>query len=226
VLTAVLYLPVHAIRATILLLPSGTCGQQPYWPLIESLVCAGHAVAVADVRGIGAVEMRKRNHRDGFIFRSTEYRVAADMFLLGSSQVAARTFDVLRHSHCLRCRPELAHVASIGLYACGPMAIYGLCAAAVDDGLGPCWFADLPASWDLLFSGHPIDPARCCEATLAPEFRGRVDIPHLLCLAGQAGRRPVQHVGTQDAKAMPTDQIMQFLSPGFEGQSVRTEATA
>lgn len=193
--------------ATILLLPDSTCGQTPWQELIAGLVAAGHLVIVPDLRGIGAVAMHQRNRATGHQPKSTEFRNASDLFMLGTSQVALRTADLLRQVDHLRLRPEPCARQPVGLFAAGGPAIYGMCAAAVDDAFGPCLFHGCLASWDDAFAGGRRDHDLFSEAFLAPEFAGRVDIPDLLRLAGREGARKVALADPRRADGSPASTI-------------------
>jgi len=96
IVTGVVYMPPSSItRAALLLMPDGTLGQTPYMDRIHERLADGYLVMVFDPRGTGAVRMRQRNPGEGLAFRSTEFRVANDHFMLGTSIAAQRTYGNL-----------------------------------------------------------------------------------------------------------------------------------
>lgn len=182
--TAIVYLPPHRPRGGLLLLiPDGTEGQQPFAKAIQEHLADGQLVMVFDVRGTGAVRMHRRMEGNGLGFRSTEFRVASDHFLLGTSLAARRAYDVRRALQYLRARPELSGGAPVALAGHGWPAIYGLLAAAVEADLAGCTLAGLPDSWAQAFELRPPEPERISESLILPELGGRADIPDLLRLA-------------------------------------------
>ncbi len=184
--TAVLYRPRPTPSgAALMLVPDGTEGQQPYAQTIASLVEEGRVVMVFDPRGTGAVRMRRRNHGDGYAFRSTEFRVAKDHFMLGTSIASRRSFDILMALRFLRSYCDLPAGTSISLMADGPPAIWGLLAAAADGGLAGCSLSGLAGSWTEAFQPQPPDSERLSEPLIAPELKGVFDIPDLLRLAAE-----------------------------------------
>lgn len=207
ILTAVFYFPAsEPSEATLLLLPEGTLGQEPARELIDALIQANQLVMIPDLRGMGAVKVRRRSRGLGYDFKSTEFRVANDLFLLETSQVALRTFDLLRHLEYLRQRLHPSPIARIHLAAAGGPAIYAMCAAALDDTLASCLFYSCLASWQSVFNAVPRDTDLAAEAFIAPEFGGEVDIPEILRLAGRDGKRPVgvADIRRADGRADPT----------------------
>lgn len=187
IVTGVLYRPRQTITgATLLLIPDGTQGQEPYTATLIRLLEEGRMVFVFDPRGTGAVTMRTRNTGQGLAFRSTECRVSNDHFLLGTSLASRRAFDVLRALAYLRNRPELTPACPIDLIAHGRVSLYGLIAAAVDGDLTRCEFSGLPESWSEAFDLTAPRPERISESLILPELQGDVDLSELqrLCNAG------------------------------------------
>ena len=133
-----------------------------------------------DVRGTGAARMRKRTRRptDGFESGGTEFRAASDLFMLGTSVLSARVFDVLRGFDALRARPDLPADAPIELVAAEFMAIYGLFAAVIETGFSPCRFINMLSTYDGVFHTlRQYAPNVVSQATLAPELAGRLGHP-------------------------------------------------
>ncbi len=179
--TAVLYRPSGLIRGAVLLLvPGGTEGQEGWEGTIGDIVADGRIVMVFDPRGTGAVKMRSRNHADGFEFRSTEFRVANDHFMLGTSLASRRAYDILRALEYLRRHAGLPDAADIEMIASGPPALWGLAAAVADGRLAGCSFSGLPRTWGEAFGPAPPDPERISESLIMPELKAAVDIPDLL----------------------------------------------
>ncbi len=182
--TAVIYRPQGEISgAELLLIPGGTEGQEPYKEEIRRLINQQRMVMIFDVRGTGGVRMRARNNADGYNFKSTEFRVANDHFMLGSSLAAKRAFDVLRGLEFLRTRSGLPEGAPTGLSGYGPPSIWGLLAAAVDGSVDACSFSGIPESWEQAFSRRPPDRTCISEPLILPELRGLIDIGELMTLA-------------------------------------------
>ncbi len=187
IVTGVLYQPASTVKqATLLLIPDGTEGQAPYAGRIRELLAAGHAVLVFDPRGTGAVRMRQRNWNEGLTFRSTEFRVASDHFLLGTSIAAQRTCDVLRACAWLRSLEGIPSGVPVQIEAHGWPAIYGLLAAAADDDAVAGPLTGLPDSWEETFIEQRRDPERLSEPLIVPELRGELDLCDLRRLAGGA----------------------------------------
>ncbi|MEX2606838.1 MAG: hypothetical protein WD708_05790 [Kiritimatiellia bacterium] len=174
-------------RAVLLVIPDGTEGQDPYADFIRERLEAGQLVMVFDVRGTGAVKMHTRNGGKRLEFRSTEYRVAGDHFMLGTSLAARRAHDVLQTLRYLRGREDIGTGTPIELTAYGRPAIYALLAAAVDENLAACTFEGLPGSWAEAFEEKTPQPERISESLILPELAG-IDI-HDLVLLAKAGKK-------------------------------------
>ena len=177
--TAVLYRPLETAGATLLLIPGGTEGQGPYVGKISSLIAEERLVMVFDPRGTGAVRMRSRNTGEGYEFRSTEFRVANDHFMLGTSLASRRAFDVLRALEFLRTRYGFSGQGEIDLIAHGAPSLWGLTAAAVDGDMGNCSFSGLPDTWAEAFTNCPPARERISESFILPELEGAFDVPWL-----------------------------------------------
>src|SRR5690606_34883261 len=135
-------------------------GQGPYTDFIQERVAAGQLVMVFDVRGTGAVKMHIRNDRNGLAMRSTEYRVASDHFMLGTSLAARRAHDLLQALRYLRSREDIGAERPVEMAAYGWPAIYALLAAALDGGLVECTFEGVPESWAEAFEAKIPQPER------------------------------------------------------------------
>ncbi len=186
IVTAVLYKPHGALSgAALLLIPDGTEGQEPYKEEIKRLLESKKMVMVFDVRGTGAVRMRKRNRAEGYAIKSTEFRVANDHFMLGTSLAAKRAFDVLRAIEFLRVEAGSDQGIPIELSAHGAPAIWGLLAAASKGDLDACSFSGIPDSWETAFSYRPPERNSVSEPLIVPELSGEADIDDLMKLALQ-----------------------------------------
>lgn len=184
-ITAVLYLPSQPpARAVLLLIPAGTEGQEKYAGRIHELLESGALVMVLDVRGTGAVRMHQRNSGQGLEFKSTEFRVANDHFLLGTSLASKRTFDVLRGLEYLRQRSDISPTTPMELEAHGWPGIYAVLAAPIDGEIGDCRLYDGLDTWDHAFELRRPDSGCLREPTLLPELKGQYDLGTLVKLAG------------------------------------------
>ncbi len=182
--TAVVYVPHdRPRRAALLLIPDGTEGQEAYRDAIAERAGSGQLVMVFDVRGTGAVRMHRRNAGEGLAFRSTEFRVASDHFLLATSLAARRAYDVKRALEYLRQRPDVGDATPVEIAAHGWPAIYGLLAACTEPSLAPSTFDGLPDSWSAAFAPSPRQPERIAEPLIVPEFAGAADLADLRRLA-------------------------------------------
>ncbi len=180
IVTAVVYTPfVPVTQATLLLIPDGTQGQTPYMDRILERLTDGHLTMVFDPRGTGAVRMRQRNLGEGLAIKSTEFRVANDHFMVGTSIAARRVYDVLRACAYLQARAERPHSSPVEIEAHGWPAIYGLLAAAAADGVVAGALTGLPDSWEDLFLIENRDPDRFSEPLIVPGLRGDIDLAEL-----------------------------------------------
>lgn len=109
--------------------------------LIKGLVAAGNKVLVLDFRGIGGVQARKLDRH------GTEYRLVYIAYLLGTSLVGMRTYDVLRGIDYLRLRDDV-DFGRLGLYAKGQAAVYGLFAAVLSSDVQRVALEDLLCSYE------------------------------------------------------------------------------
>lgn len=186
IVTGVVYTPAGPVTQTVLLLiPDGTQGQTPYLDRIRERLTGGHQVMVFDPRGTGAVRMRQRNAATGLAFKSTEFRVANDHFMLGTSIAARRAYDALRAAAWLRGRAGGAQPSLVQIEAHGWPAIYGLLAAAAGDGVTAGPMTGLPDSWEAVFAKESRDPDRFSEPLVVPALRGDIDLADLRRMAGE-----------------------------------------
>lgn len=188
--TAVVYTPaMDPVSAVLLLIPGGTEGQRAFAAEIERRVEAREVVMVFDVRGTGAVQMRRRNHAEGLAFRSTEYRVANDHFLLGTSLAARRAYDVRCALKYLRGRGDVGEDLPLNVAGYGWPAIYGVLAACTEPGLASSLFEGLPISWAAAFETPAPQPDEIAEALILPSLAGIFDIADLSRLAAHGSGR-------------------------------------
>jgi len=198
-LSAVLYRSTNPAprRVSVMLLSDGTAGQEPYWGHIRERIAAGDAVYVPDLRGLGAVRMHQSTAQ------GQESRAACDLFMLGTSMAAWRSWDLLRHLAFLRSGPALPGLDGIALEAFGGVAVYGMLAAVLDGRFAECRFEECLATWDDAFGGGPLDESLFGPPFVAPELRGRVDITDLVRLIDRDGACPVTFARTRRADGTP-----------------------
>jgi len=97
---------------------------------------------IFDVRGTGAVESRPLNPENPP--HDSEYRLACDAFMMGSSTLGLRVFDALRGYDYLRTRGD---VEDIGIYGIGSGAVISFFAAALEKGFQELTFEDMLYSY-------------------------------------------------------------------------------
>ncbi|HIE14223.1 TPA: hypothetical protein EYP70_03010 [Candidatus Bathyarchaeota archaeon] len=99
---------------------------------IKRILDKGKKILVLDVRGTGGVKVRRVSPYDesyGFKWsKGTEFKLSYTCFLLGSSLLGMRVFDVLRCIDYLKLRRDL-NFDELQIYGEGRAALYGFFAA-------------------------------------------------------------------------------------------------
>lgn len=163
---------------TVLLLDHGTDDLSDYRTDVVALARERGLVLIFDPRGVGGVRARTvntplANGGEYYAIHGTEYKLASDALMLGTSLIALRVFDVLRASEYLRDR--LGDV-TLGIIGAGTGAIHALYAAVADPTFQSLLIEDVPAF-------HERATTR--ETTVDPGLNvydvvGKLDIPQLL----------------------------------------------
>jgi hypothetical protein len=165
---------------------------------LESRLRRGHRIFVFDVRGTGAVESRPLN-ADGSPHGS-EFRLACDASMMGSSLLGLRVFDVLRGFDYLKSRGD---VGEIGIYGIGSGAILSFFAAALEEGFRELTFEDMLYSYRNFIQTRFYSWRTCNPKILAWGLLRYFDIVDILpCLSP----RSTYFVNPRDAygEAIPT----------------------
>ena len=117
-------------QTDVLLLENGTNDGEAERSRIESLLRQGHRLFIFDPRGVGAVESRP--FARGGSPHHQEYRAGCDAYMMESSTLGARVFDVLRAFDYLVTRDDV-NSKRIGVHGVAGGAIWAYLAAALDE---------------------------------------------------------------------------------------------
>ncbi|RLE72886.1 MAG: hypothetical protein DRJ45_01065 [Thermoprotei archaeon] len=112
--------------------------------LIESFLEKGYNAFILDVRGIGGVKTRKINPAGLYDIYGTEFKLTYDSYMLSTSTLAMRVYDVIRGIDYLFMRED---VKDIGIYGNGRGAIYSFFASAMDDRISEMFFENMLYSY-------------------------------------------------------------------------------
>lgn len=162
---------------TILLLDRGTDDLPDYRTDVAALARERGLVLLFDPRGVGGVRARNvntplANGGKYYDVHGTEYKLASDALMLGTSLIALRVFDVLRASEYLRDR--LGDV-TLGIVGAGTGAIHALYAAVADSTFQSLRIEDVPAFHERATRQITVDPGLNIYDVV-----GELDIPQLL----------------------------------------------
>lgn len=162
---------------TILLLDRGTDDLPDYRMDVASMARERGLVLVFDPRGVGGVRARDintplANGGEYYDVHGTEYKLASDALMLGTSLVALRVFDVLRAGEYLRNR--LGDVP-LGIVGAGTGAIHALYAAVADPLFQSLLIEDVSAFHERATREIPVDPSLNIYDVV-----GELDVPQLL----------------------------------------------
>lgn len=173
---------------TVTLLPHGTVDIEDYEDSVNQWAHERGVVLVFDPRGIGGVRSREvntplANGGEYFDYHGTEYKLASDALMTGTSLLALRTFDVLRAIDYLRHRTDSEQ---LGIVGAGDRSFSALYAAVADSDVASVTVEDVPSFRD-----------RATTEEITPNFGltafdvvGEFDVPQLLtALEGRTVRR-------------------------------------
>ncbi len=144
---------------------------------VAALVAEYGSVLVFDPRGVGAVRGREIPIpswvEDYYGIYGTEFKLAYDALLLGTSLFAMRVYDVLRATEFLRSATGADRVSFVGE---GVGAYHALYAAAVDRDVEVVDLSDLGPSFAEMATSreYPYDPRLTVYDVV-----GSCDVPHL-----------------------------------------------
>jgi cephalosporin-C deacetylase-like acetyl esterase len=137
--------------AVLVLLEEGTNGIPQEESLIRSLAEDGRRVLLLDVRGTGGVRTRAINSRFYNSLHGTFFKLCYDSFMLGTSLLAMRVYDVTRGLDYLTSRGDI-DPTNVSLYARRKMAIYGYLASVLDERVRAVQLEDMLISYENLVS--------------------------------------------------------------------------
>ncbi|WP_435361690.1 prolyl oligopeptidase family serine peptidase [Haloarchaeobius sp. DFWS5] len=163
---------------TIVLLPHGTDDIDAYRDDVDEWARKRGVVLVFDPRGVGGVRSRNvntplANGGTYFDYHGTEYKLASDALMTGTSLLAMRTFDVLRAADYLR---ERIGCERLGIVGAGRMMFPALYAAVADAEFVAVTLDDVPTFRDRATTAE-IDPVFGLNVF---DVVGRFDVPQLL----------------------------------------------
>lgn len=142
------------LPVTIAVWDGGTYGIREHIDWIRSTCDAGRTVMVLDVSGSGLLTPHTLNQRDPLEFYEILHKLTCDLYWLGDSLAALRTFDVLRAIDVLEELPDL-DTSSIRLYGYGRHGMYALLASALDDRIGDFdWYKSIASIGDWVKSKY------------------------------------------------------------------------
>lgn len=120
------------IPVTIALWDDGSANLQPHFGWIRQTCSLGRAVMVLNVSGVGNIEPNNINSAPSKDFLGTIAKLTMELFWLGDSLAALRTYDVLRSLDAINEIPGLDG-SDIQVLACGVHRLYGQLAAKLDN---------------------------------------------------------------------------------------------
>ena len=154
---------------------------------VRALAAEYGTVLVFDPRGVGAVRGRAIPIppwiEDYYGIYGTEFKLAYDALLLGTSLFGMRVYDTLRAAEFLRSETGAERVSFVGE---GVGASHALYAAAVDRDVGAVTLRDLGPSFDEMATAreYPYDPRLTVYGVV-----GTCDVPHVLAALEDRGVR-------------------------------------
>ncbi|MHB0878758.1 MAG: alpha/beta hydrolase family protein [Anaerolineae bacterium] len=170
-------------QTVLVLLPDGSEGLEAERPHLERLLAEGNRLFVFDVRGIGAVCSRPVNPQGVWAIYGTEFKLACDAMMMGTSTLGLRVHDVTRGLQYLRTRDDCAGTP-IGLYGRGFGALLAYLAAAIDGHVAAVTAEDMLYSYRELVDSRYYDARAHGMWSVAWGLLRRLDLADLLpCIA-------------------------------------------
>lgn len=120
------------LPVTLAIWDGGTRTLQPHLPVIRAACAAGRALLVLNVTGAGGLTASSLRGSPAEGFYEIVHKMGDDLFWLGDSLAALRTYDVLRAVDLIQVWPGLSTADTL-VYAHGKHGIYGRFAAAIDE---------------------------------------------------------------------------------------------
>ena len=171
--------------AMIVLFENGTDSIEDERSIIESLIREDNLVFVLDVRGVGGVKVRKINPAEVNEIYGTEFRLAYDAFMLGTSTFALRVFDVLRGFDYLIKRDDV-DANRIGIYGKDIASLYALFAMFLEPRIKRGIFENMLFSYEDVIETRIYNRKIVNEKILVPGILKHFDIVDLIpMLAGR-----------------------------------------
>ncbi len=203
--------------ATLLLCVNGN--ESPTWQeqaeFTASLRRSGHAVAIVDTCGVGSrrVNLSVNGHDYADPMAGVEADLAYNAFLVGTSLVSLRTFDLL--AAVAKLNDEL-HPRRLVVCGRRDAALVALFTAAIDGRVTHLAVEDMLPSYHSLFdpAGRTIN-----AASITPDIlRMYGDIPEII---HRLGERPVllAHCQEGPAKTLPPEKSIQRIASPFSGDA-------
>ena len=165
--------------AMVFILESGTENISVEFDNIKSYLEKGYKVFVLDVRGVGAVKVRRINPADLYEIYGTEFRLAYDALMLGTSTMAMRVYDVIRGFDYLSTRNDITR---IGIYGKGRGALYAFFASVMDDRPEVLVFEDMLFSFEDVIKTRVYNRKTCDERIVVHGMLKHFDIIDLVPL--------------------------------------------
>ncbi|WP_435156400.1 alpha/beta hydrolase family protein [Haladaptatus sp. DFWS20] len=179
----------------VILLPRGTDDLADYERDVAALARNHKAALVFDPRGVGGVRARDvntplANGGEYYDTHGTEYKLAADALMLGTSLLALRTFDVTRAIGYLR---ERFDTETVGVVGAGAGAVYALFAAVADKSVSSVLAESVPSFRERATTDSiDIEPGLLVHDVLG------MDLPRLVAALDARGT-DVRHVAFPDS---------------------------
>ncbi len=201
-LPAWLYLPAARDPAKPLLLALDPSGRNTHWQegeLYQTLAQQGHAVCVADLRGIGDLAPEIGRGAAGYArSRAGEEDYSWGSLILGKPLLGQRVTDILALATALRAHPPL-HGLPLRLVASGRLTVPALIAAALDPAIAGLYLAGSLLSYRSIVE---TEDYQAPFANFIPGILLHTDLPEI---AASLAPRRISLAGTVNAAGHTLD---------------------
>ncbi|WP_168122295.1 acetylxylan esterase [Paenibacillus sp. HB172176] len=162
---------------TIAVWEEGTNRLQEHWHWIRETCAAGRCVMVLDVSGSGKLAPYAFGEGDPLDFYEAIHKLSTDLFWLGDSLAALRTYDVWRAFEAIKQLP-FVNPDAVSLYANGREGMYAYLASALTDRVQSMrWEKPLHSTSEWVMSEHY--DARNIMGIILPGHLRYFDLPEL-----------------------------------------------